>query len=132
MAIFGKPFQPGQSGNPRGRPKMTRQQRIGKLVDAVLREKPKERDGYLAEVLAARLIMLARRGSLKAIELILERTEGKAQQNLNLNTNEQQTVKDVDQRIRDLLRRITEEDDAGTKGGATEPSGEPGKTDRIQ
>jgi len=111
---------------------MTRQQRIGKLVDAVLRDKLKERDGYLAEVLAARLIMLARKGSLKAIELILERTEGKAQQNLNLNTNEQQTVKDVDQRIRDLLRRVTEQDDAGTKGGAAEPSGEPGKTDRIQ
>src|SRR5215467_699185 len=131
MAIFGKPFQPGQSGNPRGRPKMTRQQRIGKLMDAVLRDKLKERNGYLAEVLAARLIMLARKGSLKAIELILERTEGKAQQNLNLNTNEQQTVKDVDQRIRDLLRRVTEQDDAGT-GGAIEPSGEPGKTDRIQ
>src|SRR5215469_13212829 len=52
---------------------MTREQRLGKLMDGILRDKLQDRDGYLAEVLAARLIMLARKGSLKAIELILER-----------------------------------------------------------
>jgi Family of unknown function (DUF5681) len=131
---FGAPrWEPGQSGNPKGRPKMTRKDRIGKLMDAMLRDKLKEKDGYLAEVLATRLLQLARQGSLKAIELIMERTEGKPQQSLNLNTNETPTVTDIDERIQELLgRAAARKDDGGGENATPRTPGDSGEDTRVQ
>ena len=131
---FGAPqWEKGQSGNPKGRPKGTRKDRLGKLMDNVLRDKLKENDGYLAEALATRLIALARKGSLKAIELILERTEGTAQQSLNLNTNETPTVKDIDERIQELLgRAAARKDERGGESATPRTPRDSGENNRVQ
>ena len=130
---FGTPYKPGQSGNPAGRPKMTRNQRLGKLMDGVLKAKLRQDDGYLAEALAVRLIQLARKGSLKAIEMILERTEGRAVQTMNFNSNESQTVADIDSRINELLgRAASRPDDSGGEDATPGATGDPGKNNRVQ
>ncbi len=59
------PFQPGQSGNPSGRPK----DHIGRFIRA-----RSEKDG---QKLADKLWALALKGNLKAAEMVLERSDGK-------------------------------------------------------
>ncbi len=63
----GKPFQPGQSGNPGGRPK-------GRLLSAVLRQKLTDED---KEIIAQQIIDGAKRGELDKIRELFDRTEGK-------------------------------------------------------
>lgn len=63
----GRPFEPGQSGNPGGRPR-------GKSVTAALRELI---DAQGPESVAGPLLKAAQTGDLKAIRIVLERTEGK-------------------------------------------------------
>jgi hypothetical protein len=120
-------FKKGQSGNPKGRPK-------GPLMDRVLKEKLAENDGYLAEALAVRLIQLARNGSLKALELVLERTEGKAVASIDMRmSNEAESVSDIDDKIRQLLNRAgSREAEPRGKAGTTEPAPDPGKDPRVQ
>jgi|SRR5579864_5385909 len=137
----GKPFEPGnpfrfnpkQSGNPAGRPKANHRQRLGKLMDDVLKHKLKENDGYLAEVLATALIKSARKGSLKAIEMIFERTQGKPQQSLNLKTDEAPTVKDIDERINELFERAAaRENDARGENATPRIDGDSGENGSVQ
>jgi Family of unknown function (DUF5681) len=75
-------WQPGQSGNPNGRPPSP-----AVLSDALRAKLSEQYPGdrkhrTYAEKLAARLIESALRGSVSAIALIYERTEGKAPQSL--------------------------------------------------
>ena len=65
-----KPWRPGQSGNPGGRPKK-------KLIDDALEELLSANDSELAVLIAHKLLAKAKRGELKAIQLIAERVEGK-------------------------------------------------------
>ena len=98
-----------------------------------LTAKLKENDGYLAEVLATRLIQLARKGSLKALEMILERTEGRPTQTMNVNSNESPKVVDLDTRIKELLgRAAAREDDAGRKDATPGASGDSRNDPRVQ
>src|ERR1041384_5685513 len=65
-----KPWRPGQSGNPGGRPKK-------RLVDDALLEELSRDDGCSAMMIARALIEEAKTGNLRAIQLIAERTQGK-------------------------------------------------------
>ena len=66
-----KPFQPGQSGNPSGRPK-------GSVsMKAILRRKLAEAEAASAEAIVDALIAEAKGGNLRAIAVILDRLEGK-------------------------------------------------------
>lgn len=64
MASSGGTWKPGQCGNPKGRPKGTRDKR-SKLRDGLLKEVP----GILKTLVAA-----AKKGDIQAAKLILERT----------------------------------------------------------
>lgn len=71
-----KPFKPGQSGNPNGRPKKLPQ--IDKLIANILGET--ESGGSEAELILMALVKRAKKGDTRAAEIILERAYGKAKQ----------------------------------------------------
>ena len=60
----GRPFKPGQSGNPRGKPKGTRHK------TTMLAQNLIDDEG---EVIVKKLIALAKKGNLLAIKLVVER-----------------------------------------------------------
>ena len=69
-----RPFKPGQSGNPGGRPKKP-------MVDRMLEQALTSNDSATAKLIAEKLIEKAKKGNLAAIKLIAERTEGRPQKN---------------------------------------------------
>jgi len=79
---IGKQFPKGTTGNPSGRPKLTR------LTDA-LREQITEQmqnapERTIAEAIARKLIKLALDGDIAAIREVFDRTEGKPKQAIDL------------------------------------------------
>jgi hypothetical protein len=66
-------FKPGQSGNPDGRPKK-------RLIDDLLEEILGNNESEVAGVIAQALVKRARKGDVRAIQLAVERTQGKARQ----------------------------------------------------
>jgi len=83
----GKPFQPGQSGNPGGRPK-------GRLLSSILREKLTD-DAKMA--IAEKIIAGAKSGDLAMIRELFDRTEGKVP-----TRNENGQPGDFDERLDDV------------------------------
>lgn len=89
------PFEPGESGNPAGRPKGT------KNLSTILREMLEleiEEDGVKItqkDAIIKKLIKQSTAGNLRAIQEVFDRTEGKAKQefkidnvsDLNFNVN---------------------------------------------
>jgi len=76
-----KPFKKGQSGNPKGRPKLP------DLREAIAKILADEKDGYNA--LEATLMALrskAVKGDIRAAEVLLDRAFGKAQQAIDHTT----------------------------------------------
>lgn len=71
--VRGRPFQKGQSGNPSGRPKKTQEQKDALEMIKALAPEAVER---LKEIITGPSIRPDTR--LKAIEIVLERTYGKA------------------------------------------------------
>ena len=67
-----KPWPKGVSGNPGGRPRK-------KLIDYALEELLGDNDSELAVAIAKKLLARAKKGEVKAIQLIAERIEGKPQ-----------------------------------------------------
>lgn len=76
-----KPFKPGQSGNPGGRPKK-------KLIDEVLAELLGAKNSADAKRIAKALIRNAASGDSKAAKLIAERTQGKPLQKVEVTGND--------------------------------------------
>lgn len=84
-----KPWQPGQSGNPAGRPEGARS--LSTLLREMLEEKiDVQIEGQGAtkkqfkEVLLRRLLKAANEGDIRAINTIFDRVDGKAQQFIEL------------------------------------------------
>lgn len=78
-----KPFQPGQSGNPKGRPKsITMSEAYRRELAKVDPADPQGRT--YAEVLAEQIIIKARGGDVRAVREITDRTEGKPKQTVTL------------------------------------------------
>ena len=77
----GKKFQPGQTGNPNGRPKKLPD--LDKLLAEVLGPNKDGRDGM--EVIIEAMLKKAAKGDVKAAELLLNRGYGKAKQFISMN-----------------------------------------------
>lgn len=72
-----RPWKPGQSGNPSGRPRK-------RLLDWALEEQLEALDSAQAAVIAAKLLKKAANGDVRAAQLIAERTEGKPKQKVEV------------------------------------------------
>jgi hypothetical protein len=88
-----KPFEKGQSGNPKGRPKgaissKTILSRFLSLVEKGVKNPVtgEFEDMTVAEVMNLSIIAKARKGDLSAYREILDRLEGKAQQSIDHTT----------------------------------------------
>lgn len=103
------PWKPGQSGNPRGRPKK-------RLIDEALEELLASNDSEAARDVAAALLKRARKGDLRAIQLIAERTQGKPTRAVEISgldggalEIDHMTDEQLDQRINELLAKLNSE-----------------------
>ena len=76
-----RPWKPGQSGNPGGRPKK-------KLIDEALEELLARNDSQLAITIAKKLLERAEQGELRAIQLIAERVQGRPRAKMELNISD--------------------------------------------
>lgn len=98
-----KPFPPGVSGNPAGRPKgpisqilrelgesseltfsITKTDKEGKQTTATATLSTGEKQS-INEAIAAKLLQMAMNGDMKAIREVLNRTEGRPHQSITLN-----------------------------------------------
>lgn len=100
-----KPFQPGQSGNPGGRPK-------GDSVTAWLRKKlqddsEKKPGKTRAESVAMAILDAAEDGDFKLIKELLDRTEGKVAESVVVESGPEQTVLDALELLRERQRKRT-------------------------
>src|SRR5215831_4964973 len=80
-----RPWKKGTSGNPGGRPKKP-------LLDEILTELLEDRDGADARTIAKALVKRAKRGDLRAYQLIAERTQGRPKQKVDFDFTVQTTL----------------------------------------
>lgn len=78
----GHKWQPGESGNPNGRP--PKGYAVTDVMRQMLEEKPE-----IKKALMAKLLEIALKGDLPAIREILDRLEGRAKQSVELSGDEQ-------------------------------------------
>lgn len=77
------PYKKGQSGNPKGRPKKLPE--LDKLLADVMGE---EKDGMTAaEAILKALRAKATKGDIRAAEVLLDRSYGKAKEKIDLDIN---------------------------------------------
>ena len=89
-------FKKGQSGNPKGRPKMP------DLKEAMAAALGEEKDGKKAiEVILAAMRAKAARGDVRAAEFLFDRGYGKATQDINMK-------QDGTQQVEVVIKRKTE------------------------
>ena len=104
-----KPWKPGQSGNPGGRPRK-------RLMDEALEDLLARNDSEAARDVAAALLKQARRGDIRAIQLIAERTQGKPMRAIEISGPEggaleidHMTDEQLNQRINELMAKLNRE-----------------------
>jgi hypothetical protein len=73
--VIGRPFQPGQSGNPNGRPKS---KPFRKALSEAL--KASDDDSEILKAVALALVAKAKEGDVQAIKEIADRMDGKVAQ----------------------------------------------------
>jgi hypothetical protein len=95
-----KPFQPGQSGNPKGRPKsITLSEAYRKMLAQV--DESDEQKRTRAEVLAEQMYVKAKAGDVPALREIADRVEGKARQTIALSVEKREQL---EQAISGIMR----------------------------
>ena len=95
-----KPWKPGQSGNPGGRPRK-------RLIDEALEDLLASNDSEAARDVAAALLKRARRGDLRAVQLIAERTQGKPARAIEISGPDGGAL-EIDRMTEQLNERINE------------------------
>lgn len=100
-----KPWPKGISGNPGGRPKR-------RLIDEVLNELLLTEDSKVAEAIARALLGKAKAGDLRAIQLVVERVQGRPKQAMELSgidggpmRFEDMSDEQLDYRLKELLEK---------------------------
>lgn len=86
----GKPFQPGKTGNPGGRPKKTEEERT---LEAMCKDKTPE---ALATILAIMEDGQQERARLAAAQYIIDRGWGKAKESVELSGSVAHTLSDAE------------------------------------
>jgi hypothetical protein len=103
-------FKPGQSGNPNGRPKVSRnfatilQQQLRKMVTITVDGKPKR--VTVQEVVARRLANDSMKGTTKAMELLIRVTSAKSDEGAGKDAARETALPDEDA-LRRIQKRIT-------------------------
>jgi Family of unknown function (DUF5681) len=103
-------FKPGQSGNPNGRPKGSRnfatilQQQLRQMVTITVDGKPKR--VTVQEVIARRLANDSMKGTTKAMELLIRLTSAKSDEGLGKDATKETALPDEDA-LRRIQKRIT-------------------------
>ena len=100
-------FKKGQSGNPKGRPKKL--PGLDELITEVLG------DGDAMERVLRKLLSMAEKGNLRAIEMILDRAYGKAKQEVAIKSfedmvNGRPLADWTDDEIMEALKQYEEDD----------------------
>jgi len=98
-----KPWKPGQSGNPGGRPKK-------RLIDEALEQLLEANDSAAAREVAAALLDRARKGDMRAIQLVAERTQGKPTQAIGV-AGDAGVASDLAERVRRALEIVEMSDE---------------------
>lgn len=78
-------YKKGQTGNPNGRPSIVNN--IKNYIREALSEKIPGSDTTKLEVLTQKLLYMAGKGNMKALELVMAYGYGKPQQNVDVTTN---------------------------------------------
>lgn len=95
---YGRTFQPGQSGNPKGRPKsITLSEAYRKMLAEV--DETDEHKRTRAEVLAEQMYTKAKSGDVSAFREIADRVEGKARQTITISVERREQLELSVQRI---------------------------------
>jgi len=103
-------FKPGQSGNPNGRPKgsknfaMILQQQLRKMVTITVDGKPKR--VTVQEVIARRLANDSMKGTTKAMELLIRLTSAKSDEGSGKDATRETALPDEDA-LRRIQKRLT-------------------------
>ena len=105
-------FKPGQSGNPAGRPKKTREEEV--LLDRLKNLTPTALDQMEKMLKSERIAALAK---VRIIEIILERTFGKVESSVKV-TNTQESVEAAAAELEALFASWDEGGEAGSVGSA--------------
>lgn len=98
----GNRFKKGQSGNPKGRPKLPD---IKAILEEVLSEK-NDSGMTAAEALMKKLRSMGAAGNLKAIEMLLDRAYGKPKQTIDTNIVSIPQFKVIGQDDADELKQL--------------------------
>lgn len=130
--VTGKGFMPGESGNPNGRPKGTRN--LNTIVTEALQKMAKDTKGnpmLIEEALVQKIIKMALDGDRKMIELIWNYRDGKPPQNIDVTSKGARVgtvvlTADEERRIEELFapRKLLET--TKQNGNDTQPSNDGG------
>jgi hypothetical protein len=75
-------FQPGVSGNPKGKPKGARH--FSTLIREAIQKVAEGEDEPADRLIVKQLVDKAKKGDLSAIDRVIDRVDGKAEQTINL------------------------------------------------
>ena len=78
-------FQPGVSGNPKGKPKGARH--FSTLIREAIKRVAEGDDEPADRLIVKQLVERAKKGDLAAIDRVIDRVDGKAEQNINLDAD---------------------------------------------
>ena len=94
-------WKQGESGNPKGRPKLPD---IKAILEEVLGE---QKDGITAaEALMKKLRQMGAAGNIKAIEMLLDRAYGKPKQTIDTNITGTPVIKVLDRNDAESLKKL--------------------------
>lgn len=78
-------WKPGQSGNPAGKPKGARH--FSTLIKEAIQKVAEGEDEPADRLIVKQLVDKAKNGDLQAIDRVLDRVDGKAEQTINLDAD---------------------------------------------
>ena len=122
LANLRPPFKKGEIHNPTGRPKGTG---VSKHLFKLLANIPKGQDMTVGEILARRVVRLALQGDKWALDIILDRTEGKPLQSseVNLFQSDRPFKNLTDEQIDSVYKLVNDANDERGETGNTGSSG---------